>query len=1321
MTKRILAAIGLAAFSALAGTAENLIPNPGFETWADKENRPVANTWQWNFGDRTQQEKTFEFFGRSNTEKHSGEWSLRLKDANRGNLNNSFDFMIAGNQMSRLAGKTVTFSAWVKQVEASKAGSVGIGFWAKGKDGKNYAVSRCIDSAGETGWTFLKVKLALPEDAELLFARLLCADGWGGAGEAYFDDLSFSIGDPAPEQTSAPTPVPAGKKKMPEATTTHLPFFAPVPPSWGIKSWGGFERYSGKNSELEFRFPTQAAKWSGFRISTDALNRTCDLPAGLVLRARTNRNSPLQFRLDFRGFNAVRVLTPERRADGSWLYEAPLDTFRLTGPAVGLTALTVQTPEPLDGGPLVFSELALCTRQPAAPAVPAVSPEVEAFRRSYEKAETFERDDFSRPAVRNGTWYDGDRPVFYYGPWLYGRWNANNDWSTSSNPLKIDHIAYNTPPCREVLDAMAFNSAQISAAPALPGAALFGAPVTDPAAHEKDINTFYSGFRGEPLVVDFAFGFWGSLAADNPKLKAELEQRFGDWHEFIPACPEHPEGDRYYRSFYRGGVLSILRKSGNPFVWELFNESSYNCECRYNTKAFAEAMKQRYGTIEAANRQWETVFDSFDDLAQATGFKQYPRLWPDWCKFSGKRYAEILGTYGKFIRSIDRRPNVYLSEQTANMKLYKGTGAGMDYRLIAEALDSLGIEGGWRYGNSGFASTDIMEAAAAAENVTYPFICDLFQTLSRGVKPVMNHEHYCGRFEFGKRVPSRRTDIVTSMWGEIMHGVSGSYHYCWDKRAFDWKTFEGAKANVINGGYKAYSTLNPYNWPVGELVGFKQFAEELEPYRDRLLPFPRFREPSVAIFYSYPTLRMLPISREAFERKMFHWYAALLYGNYPLHFVFEEDLKKGLPDGIEALVVPCATYLEDGTLEAIRKFAAAGHPVIADDGAFRFDEYGSPLDASNLACHRLNAADPASVAELRTILAEAKVRRYAVLEPLDGRKNFAAAEAHLIDRGDFKFVFLVNWNDALPVPARLKLNIEDAGEFHLTDPISNRELLPETGNAWDKTALAAGVELYLPPQERVLLVLERASRPNVEQIRPAEMRKRYEKALEQEKRNRSGLFAEKAENDRRNREDRQYESVAKERCTPLDISAAANVGFRDEIADDGKGGWFDQGENDFAAMPLGKITAAGVPFTVIDPAANAGRAAVVLRGTMRPGFPAEVRGIPVNAAAKQLYFLHTCGWDPKPGERVLSYLVHYEDGTTEEIPVRYRNEIGSWWGGAVDQAKIAVESSNAVHSPVQLYCLRWRNPHPDKIIRTLDAVSANTPGVPAIVAVTLEK
>ena len=37
----------------------------------------------------------------------------------------------------------------------------------------------------------------------------------------------------------------------------------------------------------------------------------------------------------------------------------------------------------------------------------------------------------------------------------------------------------------------------------------------------------------------------------------------------------------------------------------------------------------------------------------------------------------------------------------------------------------------------------------------------------------------------------------------------------------------------------------------------------------------------------------------------------------------------------------------------------------------------------------------------------------------------------------------------------------------------------------------------------------------------------------------------------------------------VDLSKVANMGFLDETADDGKGGWTDQGGNDFRNMPVG--------------------------------------------------------------------------------------------------------------------------------------------------------
>ena len=64
---------------------------------------------------------------------------------------------------------------------------------------------------------------------------------------------------------------------------------------------------------------------------------------------------------------------------------------------------------------------------------------------------------------------------------------------------------------------------------------------------------------------------------------------------------------------------------------------------------------------------------------------------------------------------------------------------------------------------------------------------------------------------------------------------------------------------------------------------------------------------------------------------------------------------------------------------------------------------------------------------------------------------------------------------------------------------------------------------------------------------------------------------------------------AAEAGTPLDLRAALNFGFADEVAGDGKGGWSDQGaENDLRQLPTGRLTCDNVSFEVVNPAANGG-------------------------------------------------------------------------------------------------------------------------------------
>ena len=62
----------------------------------------------------------------------------------------------------------------------------------------------------------------------------------------------------------------------------------------------------------------------------------------------------------------------------------------------------------------------------------------------------------------------------------------------------------------------------------------------------------------------------------------------------------------------------------------------------------------------------------------------------------------------------------------------------------------------------------------------------------------------------------------------------------------------------------------------------------------------------------------------------------------------------------------------------------------------------------------------------------------------------------------------------------------------------------------------------------------------------------------------------------------------------LDLKRIVNMDWRDEIWGDGKGGWTDQGDNDLRQIRVGRTQLLGVPFELIDPAGNQGKAVLTL-------------------------------------------------------------------------------------------------------------------------------
>ncbi len=130
----------------------------------------------------------------------------------------------------------------------------------------------------------------------------------------------------------------------------------------------------------------------------------------------------------------------------------------------------------------------------------------------------------------------------------------------------------------------------------------------------------------------------------------------------------------------------------------------------------------------------------------------------------------------------------------------------------------------------------------------------------------------------------------------------------------------------------------------------------------------------------------------------------------------------------------------------------------------------------------------------------------------------------------------------------------------------------------------------------------------------------------------------------------------------VSIAAAANMGFTDPVADDGKGGWTDQGpENDLSCLTdFGKKNFAGIPFEILNPAKNNGKSCIVLSNHRK--YPPVGRLIFEKPIVdRYLYLLNAAAWVPNTGEKLGVMELTFADGTKSQIPVLAGKDTGNWW------------------------------------------------------------
>lgn len=197
-------------------------------------------------------------------------------------------------------------------------------------------------------------------------------------------------------------------------------------------------------------------------------------------------------------------------------------------------------------------------------------------------------------------------------------------------------------------------------------------------------------------------------------------------------------------------------------------------------------------------------------------------------------------------------------------------------------------------------------------------------------------------------------------------------------------------------------------------------------------------------------------------------------------------------------------------------------------------------------------------------------------------------------------------------------------------------------------------------------------------------------------------------------------------CLPIDIHTKATT-YKDER------GWFGNSLRTFKGLPAGRQKLAGVEFDIYEMPTSPTPQVLMLGGQGVPGnLPREISGIPVNAKADALFFLHAARidrrmsdleWSEKKTFVLFKYVVSYSDGKKVEVPIRQEVDVEHYVQkapAAIPGAQVAwVRPYENSDEQAVAYAKQWSNPRPDVSIASVDMLPVDgARGVPVLLALT---
>lgn len=203
--------------------------------------------------------------------------------------------------------------------------------------------------------------------------------------------------------------------------------------------------------------------------------------------------------------------------------------------------------------------------------------------------------------------------------------------------------------------------------------------------------------------------------------------------------------------------------------------------------------------------------------------------------------------------------------------------------------------------------------------------------------------------------------------------------------------------------------------------------------------------------------------------------------------------------------------------------------------------------------------------------------------------------------------------------------------------------------------------------------------------------------------------------------------IAEDKFAFIDLEPHMNFKLTDDLST-GRAG------NNLSALPMGEQTLEGISFKI-------GPGLLQIASTELTTMPEKIDGIAVGRTFAKLHILHGTNfggglnkpgddWYVQDGTLIGKYLVHYEDGSSETIPIVYGEDVRDWWyvDGEAEPSKGKVvwrgenDAASKFGAHLRLYVSTWVNPKPDKKVKHIEFVSRknDTPAAPFCLSMSVQ-